>query len=58
MTRHGLNPRPPGQRARQFNVNPAVVADHAFEAPTGSGIYLHEWMSPVIPDPEREQGPA
>ena len=28
-----------------FNVNPAVVADHAFEAPTGSGIKLHDLLT-------------
>jgi hypothetical protein len=28
-----------------FNVNPAVVADHAFEAPTGSGIHLHDLLT-------------
>ena len=28
-----------------FNVNPAVVADHAFEAPTGSGIHLNDLLT-------------
>jgi hypothetical protein len=28
-----------------FNVNPAVVADHAFEAPTGSGIHFHDLLT-------------
>jgi hypothetical protein len=28
-----------------FNVNTAVVADHAFEAPTGSGIKLHDLLT-------------
>jgi hypothetical protein len=47
MTRHGLNLRPSDRGARQcfFNVNPAVVADHAFEAPTGSGIHFHDLLT-------------
>jgi hypothetical protein len=28
-----------------FNVNPAVVADHAFEAPSGSGIHFHDLLT-------------
>ena len=28
-----------------FNVNPAVVADHAFETPTGSGIHFHDILT-------------
>ena len=28
-----------------FNINPAVVADHAFEAPTGSGIHLNDLLT-------------
>jgi hypothetical protein len=28
-----------------FNVNPAVVADRAFEAPTGSGIHFHDVLT-------------
>src|SRR5690349_19858169 len=28
-----------------FNVNPSVVADHAFETPTGSGIHLHDLLT-------------
>jgi hypothetical protein len=28
-----------------FNVTPSVVADHAFEAPTGSGIKLHDLLT-------------
>ena len=28
-----------------FNVNPSVVADHAFETPTGSGIHFHDILT-------------
>ena len=28
-----------------FNVNPAVVADRAFEAPTGSGIHFNDLLT-------------
>jgi F5/8 type C domain-containing protein len=28
-----------------FNVNPAVVADHAFEAPNGSGVQFHDLLT-------------
>ena len=28
-----------------FNVNPAVVANHAFETPAGSGIHMHDLLT-------------
>ena len=35
-----------GRRLEAFSqVNPAVVADHAFEAPSGSGIHFHDLLT-------------
>ncbi|MEU8042462.1 hypothetical protein [Streptosporangium sp. NPDC049078] len=45
MTRHGLNPGPSGQGARQFNVNPGVVAARAFEVPNKPGVRLHNMVT-------------
>jgi hypothetical protein len=28
-----------------FNVNPAIVSDHAFESPTGAGIHWHDLLT-------------
>jgi len=28
-----------------FNVDPSLIADHAFETPTGSGIHFHDILT-------------
>ena len=33
-----------------FNVNPAVVADHAFEAPDVSGVQFHDILTVSLGD--------